>query len=413
MGGQQFGTDTQLIDINGLSRVIELDTKSGMLEVESGIQWPELIEQLLELQKNSPQPWTIAQKQTGADRLTVGGALAANIHSRGLTMQPIISNVESFNLMLATGESVHCSRHENAELFKLAIGGYGLFGVITSIKLRLVRRQKLQRRVELSSVDTLTKRIDQAIADGALYGDFQFSIDPKSDDFLQQGILTIYYSVDLKTPIPQKQKNLGAEKWNQLLLLAHTDKSKAFQFYSEFYLKTDGQFYWSDEHQMNRYSDDYHLQIDRQMDSKHPGSEMISEIYVPRHRLAEFMRMASADFRTHEADVIYGTIRMIEKDQESDLAWAVQNYACIIFNLHVDHTKEGIEKSRAAFRRLIDMAIRLDGSYYLTYHKWATKKQLLACYPEFESFMKKKRRHDPGELFQSDWYRHYKKLLQP
>ena len=51
MGGQQFGTDTRLIDINGLSRVIELDTKSGMVEVESGIQWPELIEQLLELKK--------------------------------------------------------------------------------------------------------------------------------------------------------------------------------------------------------------------------------------------------------------------------------------------------------------------------------------------------------------------------
>jgi len=412
MGGQQFGTDAQLIDISRLSRIVDLDRERGILEVESGIQWPELIEQLLELQKDSPQAWTIAQKQTGADRLSVGGALAANIHSRGLSMQPIISNVASFEIITSSGETKQCSRSQNTKLFKLAIGGYGLFGVITSIKLRLVRRQKLQRRVALSSIDTLINSFDQAIAGGALYGDFQFSIDAKSEQFLQKGILSIYHPVDTKTPIPAKRKQLDADKWNQLLLLAHTDKSKAFQLYSKFYLETDGQFYWSDEHQMNSYSDDYHLQIDQAMNSQHEGSEMITEIYVPRSRLAEFMALAATDFRAHDVDVIYGTIRLIEKDHESYLAWAKQNYACIIFNLHVDHTQAGIKKSSSDFRRLIDLAIRLNGSYYLTYHKWASKEQLIACYPKFESFMEMKRLYDPKEIFQSDWYRHNKKLFQ-
>ena len=38
MGGQQFGADTLLIDIRKLSRVINLDHKRGIIEVEAGIR---------------------------------------------------------------------------------------------------------------------------------------------------------------------------------------------------------------------------------------------------------------------------------------------------------------------------------------------------------------------------------------
>jgi hypothetical protein len=37
------------------------------------------------------------------------------------------------------------------------------------------------------------------------------------------------------------------------------------------------------------------------------------------------------------------------------------------------------------FRRLIDLAIAYDGTYYLTYHRDATEQQLRTCYPEFST----------------------------
>ena len=75
---------------------------------------------------------------------------------------------------------------------------------------------------------------------------------------------------------------------------------------------------------------------------------------------------------------------------------------------HVMTTPEGIQHSAEAFRRLIGLAIKRAGSYYLTYHKFASRKQLEACYPEFPQFLSQKRKHDPDDLFQSDWYRHYR-----
>src|SRR5688572_14953804 len=155
MGGQQFLAEHVLLDTTGLRRVLNLDTDKGLVEVEAGIQWPGLLKELLTRQRDAEHVWTFAQKQTGANRFCLGGALASNIHSRGLRMKPFISDVESFTLVDHTGTLRKCSRTENRELFQLAIGGYGLFGVVYSITLRLVPRRKLQRVVELLNVDEL------------------------------------------------------------------------------------------------------------------------------------------------------------------------------------------------------------------------------------------------------------------
>ena len=72
---------------------------------------------------------------------------------------------------------------------------------------------------------------------------------------------------------------------------------------------------------------------------------------------------------------------------------------------------DDIEALAAALRRLIDLGIRHGGSYYPTYHKYATRKQVETCYPQFAEFLKLKRKYDPGEVFQSDWYRHYVKMF--
>jgi FAD/FMN-containing dehydrogenase len=109
--------------------------------------------------------------------------------------------------------------------------------------------------------------------------------------------------------------------------------------------------------------------------------------------------------------VIYGTIRLVEPDEETFLAWARERWACIIFNLHTVHTPDGLDRAADAFRRLIDRGIERGGSYYLTYHRWATREQLETCYPQFADFLRKKLEHDPDERFQSEWYRHYRAMF--
>jgi len=411
MGGQQFGTGTLLLDTTRMSRVIELDSERGIVLVEAGIQWPQLVTHLLWAAGDQPGQWGIIQKQTGADRLTLGGALAANIHGRGLRLRPIIGDVESFDLVAPSGALVHCSRTVNPELFSLAIGGYGLFGVIARVSLRLTRRHKVERRVSIANVDDLPALFRKRIEDGFEYGDFQFATSSTSEEFLRSGVFSCYRPVADDRSIPENQLELTKADWVRLLWLAHVDKPAAFAEYARYYMSTDRQVYWSDSHQLASYTDGYHDSIDGAREIAVKGSEMISELYVRRSDLPAFMQTAGDAARRHAIDIVYGTIRLIEQDTESVLAWAREPWACIVFNLHVDHCPAGIQKAEADFRRLIDCAADLGGSYYLTYHRWATREQIERCHPRLREFLDRKREYDPRALFTSDWYEHHSRLL--
>ena len=412
MGGQQFVEGGMLVDMAGLNRVVRFDAENGLIEVEAGMQWPELIDWLIREQEGGARQWGIAQKQTGADRLSIGGALAANIHGRGLSMPPFIADIEAFTLIDATGALRHCSREENWELFRLAIGGYGLFGLVATVTLRLVPRTKLRREVELADIDDLMPLFEDRIAEGFLYGDFQFSTDPQSPGFLRRGVLSAYRPVDPATPIPQSQKALSEADWTALLHLAHSDRGRAFDLYTAHYLSTSGQIYWSDTHQLGTYVDGYHEAIDRQTGAQVPSTEMITEIYVPRPALGAFMSAVRQDFRDHGVDFIYGTVRLIEADTESVLAWARAPWVCVIFNLCVEHSRDGLAKAESDFRRLIDRGLEFGGGYYLTYHRWADAEQVVAAHPRMPEFLAAKRQHDPEERFQSDWYRHHRAMFR-
>ena len=407
MGGQQFGSGTLLLDTTPLNRVLDFDSEAGLITVEAGIHWPELIAACRKAEPGSAQQWAIAQKQTGGDRMSIGGALAANVHGRGLRMRPIIADVESFTLVDADGNVRQCSRQENADLFRLVIGGYGLFGVVYSVTLRLVPRRKLKRAVSVINIEELMPSFARRIEDGYLYGDFQYSIDDSSAGYLTEGVLSCYRPAAADTPIPDGQRELTVGDWRRLILYAHANKPQAYAEYVDHYLATDGQIYWSDLHQLGYYEENYHRKLDRHLSAPAPATEVITEVYVPRESLAPFMYNAREDFRQHETEVIYGTIRLVERDEESFLAWAREDFACVIFNLHVSHTPAGQERAAGAFRRLIDRAISYGGSYYLTYHKHATRAQVEQCYPQLPDFLRLKQEYDPAGRFQSDWYRHY------
>ncbi len=406
MGGQQFGTGGVLLDLRGMDRVLGLDATRGIVEVEAGADWVGLVNWLVDTQRGRTGAWGIRQKQTGADRLTMGGALGANVHGRGLTMRPIVDDVEAFEVVLAGGSVRRCDRSENAELFSLVIGGYGLFGIVTRVWLRLSRRRKLRRVVRMTTVDDLMGEFDQRIGAGFVYGDAQFSIDSGSDEFLRTAIFSCYEPVGDDVAVPADRQSLREEDWRTLVRLAHEDKGRAFGMYRDFYLSTDGQVYWSDTHQMSVYLDDYHAMVDLSRGAEVRGAEMITELYVPRARLGAFMATIREDFRRDGTEVIYGTIRLIEKDKDSFLAWARERHACVVLNIHIDQDEAGIRKGVASLRKLIDRAIGESGSFYLTYHRFATRGQVEACYPRMGRFIQLKRKHDPAGRLVSNWFGH-------
>ena len=402
MGGQQFARGGWLVDCSALAGVEDFDGGRGLVRAGAGIRWPALQQFLATQRSGEGHGWAIRQKQTGADDFSLGGALAANIHGRGLDQPPLVADIESFALVTPDLQQFEVSRDSHAEWFGRVIGGYGLFGAARAVTLRLSKRRKLQRTVRLATSDELPDALAGQQQAGACYGDFQFAIDPGSPDFLRLGVLSCYRPLPPDAPMPAARRQLSAADWRQLLWLAHVDKSRAFNRYAAFYLATDGQRYWSDDHQFGVYLDGYHRQIDARLGCV--GSELISELYVPRPALPRFLDALAGCLRAQLADPIYGTVRLVERDRETLLPWAREPWACVVINLHVRHDSDGIAAVAAQKRAMIDVALAFGGGFYLTYHRHASARQLRAAHPAIDAFVACKRQVDPDQVLASDWW---------
>ena len=411
MGGQQFATGGVSLSSAALDRVGHLDTLNRTVWVQSGATWPKLVQWLRYNQEDDSQPLSIIQKQTGADELTLGGALSSNIHGRVLGRRPLVDDIASFYLTQPDGSRVLCSRDENAHLFHLAVGGYGMFGFVDAIKLRLAPRQLHVRRVRELCLDDVIPALEAQARAGATYGDFQYMTDETSPDFMTRGIMSVYLPEEGEAIMPEGQLGLSQEEWLRLYVLAHTDKARAYNEYAAHYRQTDGQLYWSDDLQFSPYLPDAGDALYRQLGWQTYASLMITELYVPRDRFVDFMAAAKYTMLRTGAKVVYGTVRLIEAEEETLLRWARDSYACIIFNLLVEHSPEGIERSKDQFRTLTDCALEREGSFYLTYHRWARRDQVERAYPQFPRFLELKEKHDPNGVFASDWYRHHREMF--
>lgn len=195
MGGQQFAQGCGHVDMTGLTRVLHADAERGLLRIEAGANWHHVIKATHAMSAPGGGTWAIRQKQTGVDDVTLGGSISANAHGRGLLMQPMGDDIEDLTLVNADGDALLCSRSQNAELFSLVVGGYGLFGFIYAATLRLAPRQRVRRVVDILDLADAMNAVYRRVEDGCLYGDFQFVIDPVDDSFLHRGVFACYKPV--------------------------------------------------------------------------------------------------------------------------------------------------------------------------------------------------------------------------
>lgn len=136
------------------------------LECESGVSLAEIIEVFL------PRGWFLPVSP-GTKFVTVGGALACDIHGKNHHAVGAFSNfVEAFDLLIASGETLHCSHAENPAAFWATVGGMGLTGIITRVRLRLLRVESAYLKVETERLENLNATLNRFQSDD----DYQYSV---------------------------------------------------------------------------------------------------------------------------------------------------------------------------------------------------------------------------------------------
>ncbi|MEJ7712526.1 MAG: hypothetical protein WKF84_22425 [Pyrinomonadaceae bacterium] len=84
-----------------------------------------------------------------------------------------------------------CSRELNAQLFRLCIGGYGLFGIVARRQAEARAASKAGARGGDSEPEDVPVLFERRINEGCLYGDFQYATDHASKDFMRRGVFSL------------------------------------------------------------------------------------------------------------------------------------------------------------------------------------------------------------------------------
>lgn len=130
-----------VVDATGLRRVLRWEPTTGIFESEPGVTIEGLWRRTIE---DGYWPAVVP----GTMRPTLGGCVAMNVHGKNnFRVGPFGDHVVDFDLLTAGGEVLRCSREENADVFHAAIGGMGLLGALTRVKLKLKKVHSGRLRV--------------------------------------------------------------------------------------------------------------------------------------------------------------------------------------------------------------------------------------------------------------------------
>ena len=132
--GRSYGDsalNSNIINVRPKDYFINFDEESGLLHIQAGVLLSEILESYV------PRGWFL-KVTPGTKLITVGGAIASDIHGKNHHVEGCFSEcVQAFQIMLADGKVVTCSKDATPELFKATCGGMGLTGVILDAKIYL------------------------------------------------------------------------------------------------------------------------------------------------------------------------------------------------------------------------------------------------------------------------------------
>jgi FAD/FMN-containing dehydrogenase len=382
----------------------------SIVHVGAGATWHELLTSL------DREGRSVAVMQSNDD-FTVGGSMSVNCHGWQPNSPPIASTIEGFRILLADGSVRECrrDRDQDRELFAAVCGGYGLFGVILDVDLRVVPNALYRAEEFPASSANYATQFDRLVAQstektGLAYGRVSVAPGPW---FLRDAriirLVPAYPNAapsDLANTLDDPARPLAPRAWEIRIARAAFRASVGSDF---------GKLgRWAIE----RVRGQTHHVVSRNGILRTPSewfanrdpkfTEILHEYFVPPNQLTAFLDRIRPILRNSDGiDLLNVTLRSVQRDDDTILAYARQDEIGLVMLFRYPAVPDSDAKMRAITEQLIDAALASDGSYYLPYRPHATIEQFRRAYPRCNEFYELKQRYDPNELFENSFYRDY------
>lgn len=387
MGGQSLARNGLAITFDG-DRV-EVDRAAGIARVHAGARWHQVIAAL------DPQGLSPAVMQSNAD-FSVGATFSVNAHGWPAPYGPFGSTVRAVRLMLADGSIVTASRTENAELFAMAMGGYGLVGILLELEIAVVENRMMRPRFERMPAGEFARRFTGALRDDPqvkmLYG----RLNVAREDLFTEALL-VTWRPDPTPPggLPAATRRGALTGVSREIYRAQvgSETGKKARWFAETVAvpkAVSGAF--TRNSLMNEPVSNLEGRDRRRTDILH-------EYFVHPDRFGEFLAACRDLIPKARAEFLNVTLRWVAADDTPVLSYSSTDRIAAVMSFSQEITPEGEADMLTLTEALIDRVAAIGGAYYLPYRLHARPDQFRAVYPRAERFAERKRQVDPQGVF--------------
>ncbi|MBB4805935.1 FAD/FMN-containing dehydrogenase [Chryseobacterium defluvii] len=375
---------------------MELDPKNNILTIGSGALWEDAIKYLDKRGKS------IAVMQAFSS-FSIGGSISVNGHGWQKNLPPVSSSIISFTLMNYKGEILNCSRTENTELFKLVIGGYGLFGIILDVKLEVVNNPALQYKYIRLSSENYVGHYKKFVSDNPNVNLVFGRLGISDKQFLEEATINYFEKVNEK-PLSLPDQNAKNEETKRLVFRStvNSEYGKRLRWDLETGMsKMSKNAVYSRNELLND-----HVSL---IENKDPHStDLLQEYFIPERNFNQFIKEIKPVLKESKVDLLNITIRAVNKDKDSYMNYARENIFGFVLLFNQKKTEKQESEMKVLTNELTDITIKNEGTFYLPYRLHIDKIKMRKVYPQSDSFFELKRKYDPQEIFDNKFYQHYK-----
>jgi FAD/FMN-containing dehydrogenase len=398
-GGHTLYPNATMIDMKSYNKIVDYDPNKKTITVQSGITWDQIQRKINE----DGLALRVTQSQS---IFTVGGSLSANIHGRDIRYGSLIDTVESFRLLTPDGEIIDVSRHKNTQWFPYVLGGYGLFGIILDVTLKLTEDELYQIQAKKVTVEEYPSYFREFVQkkDDVRMHMARISVAPNT-------LLSEMYVIDYKLAESQSRiKEYNGLKGEPIIALpkAVLGLSRYSEWGKQFLWETQERYFLSEEG--SYITRNNVMRSDSKfMEYEKPGrTEVLSELFIPIEHFPNLIHDLKAILLAEDLNLLNITIRFVEKDEQAVLSYAKEDMFGLVLLINQGKSQKEISKTQKVVQKMIDATLHHGGTYYLPYYPYASKEQLHQSYPNIDMFFHKKKEVDPNEVFVNLFYKEYK-----
>ena len=393
MGGQAIPREGHAITFdNGM---VEADTANGTYRAHAGARWSQIIGAL------DPIGFSPKVMQSNHD-FGVAATFSVNAHGWPVPWGPMGSTVRNFRMVLPSGDLVTCSRTENADLFTMAMGGYGLLGAIIDMEVEMVPNQRLLPTAQVMPAQDFPAAFDAAIRSGEVpmaYG----RLNVARAEFFEEAILVSF------RPDADQSDLRAAESSGLMSHLASyiyrwqlgNEPMKHLRWWTETVV---GPALGNGPYTRNSLMNE---PVETLGDRNPTRTDILHEYFVAPDRFDDFLTACREVIPGSYQEFLNVTLRHVAQDDESWLSYAPVNRIAAVMSFSQEMTPRAEADMARMTRDLIDRMIEIGASYYLPYRPHATVDQLVATYPRAPEFAAAKRELDPDLIFRNNLWDSY------